>query len=61
VMLVFGVVLLFSLVSYDKADPSVNTVGSNLQVKNWIGPVGASMASQFYKAFGWLAWGDEIE
>ncbi|MBI1764489.1 MAG: DNA translocase FtsK [Acidobacteria bacterium] len=57
VLLVFGVVLLFSLVSYDKADPSVNTVGSNLQVKNWIGPVGASMASQFYKAFGWLAWG----
>lgn len=57
VLLVFGVVLLFSLVSYDKADPSVNSVGSNLQVKNWIGPVGASMASQFYKAFGWLAWG----
>lgn len=57
VLLVFGVVLLFSLVSYDKADPSVNTVGSNLQVKNWIGPVGASMSSQFYKAFGWFAWG----
>lgn len=57
VLLVFGVVLMFSLVSYDKSDPSINSVGPSVQVKNWIGPVGASMASQFYQAFGWLAWG----
>ncbi len=56
VLLVFGVVLMFSLVSYDKADPSINSVGPSVQVRNWIGPVGASMASQFLKAFGWFAW-----
>lgn len=57
VLLVFGVVLLFALFSYSKFDPSGNNVGPAVQVKNWIGPVGAKMAAQFYAAFGWFAWG----
>ncbi len=55
-LLVFGVVILFSLFSYDPADSSPNTTGANAQIRNWIGPVGANWASQLYATFGWLAW-----
>jgi DNA segregation ATPase FtsK/SpoIIIE-like protein len=55
-LLVFGVVILFSLFSYDPADSSPNTTGGNAQIRNWIGPVGANWASQLYATFGWLAW-----
>jgi DNA segregation ATPase FtsK/SpoIIIE, S-DNA-T family len=56
VLLVFGVVVLFSLFSFDASDSSFIRAGSNAQVRNWIGPVGANLASQLYSAFGWLAW-----
>jgi DNA segregation ATPase FtsK/SpoIIIE, S-DNA-T family len=56
-LLVFGVVVLFSLFSYDPLDASPNQAGPYTQVSNWIGPVGASLASQLYVTLGWLAWG----
>lgn len=55
-LLVLGVVVLFSLFSFDPADSSHLTTGTNTQINNWIGPVGANIASQLYAAFGWLAW-----
>lgn len=56
VLLVLGVVVLFSLFSFDPSDPSFLRAGSNVQYHNWIGPVGANISSQLYSAFGWLAW-----
>ena len=46
ILLVFGLVVMFSLFSYDPNDKSVNTAGGAVHTNNWIGPVGASFHRQ---------------
>jgi len=59
-LLFFGVIVLCSLFSYDPRDSASAATGANQQVHNWIGPVGASLATQLYVVLGWLAWGTAI-
>ena len=54
ILLVLGVVVMFSLLSYDPSDPSSNVTGG-APVRNWIGPTGANIASTLYGALGVLA------
>ncbi|NOT59885.1 MAG: hypothetical protein HOP19_06625, partial [Acidobacteria bacterium] len=54
ILLVLGVVVMFSLLSYDPSDPSTNVTGG-APVRNWIGPTGANIASTLYGALGVLA------
>ncbi len=54
ILLVLGLVVMFSLLSYDPSDPSSNVTGG-APVRNWIGPTGANIASTLYGALGVLA------
>jgi S-DNA-T family DNA segregation ATPase FtsK/SpoIIIE len=55
ILLVFGLVVMFSLLSYDPNDRSVNTAVGAVRTNNWIGPVGANIATTLYGALGVLA------
>lgn len=68
-----GLVILLALVSYSSDDPSWNSVGADVRIRNWIGPVGAKIADTLFQAFGlgalfvpvtlflagWWQWQDE--
>ena len=55
-LLVFGVLVLLSLVSYDpgdlKNDPGIQAKSLN----NWLGSIGAHLARYLYGTFGWLSY-----
>ncbi len=50
-VLVLATLLLLSLLSYQPADPSLNTVGAGAPA-NWIGPAGATLADLLFQIFG---------
>jgi len=61
-----GAFLLFSLLTYDAGDPSLNTVAGGDDVQNWMGVAGAYLADILVQifgvgslvlAFGLIAWG----
>jgi len=54
-ILAFGVAATLTLASYDQKDLSWHHAGGQAPVHNWIGPVGANLASGLYVAFGWVA------
>ncbi|HZS08584.1 MAG TPA: DNA translocase FtsK [Blastocatellia bacterium] len=49
-----GVIVLLALVSYDSNDPSWHKASSG-SVSNWVGPVGANIASSLHAWLGWVA------
>jgi S-DNA-T family DNA segregation ATPase FtsK/SpoIIIE len=62
----FGGFLLLALASYNSADPSLNTSGSNDSVQNWMGQSGATLSDlliqifgvgSFVFAFSFIVWG----
>ncbi|MFO0831445.1 MAG: DNA translocase FtsK [Phycisphaerales bacterium] len=61
IVLILGIAvwafMLASLVGYDPADPPTHVVWpANEHVTNWCGPVGAYVASTFFKLLGFGAW-----
>lgn len=50
-----GIVLMFALLSYDRQDPTLYTATARAKAGNWIGPLGANVASTLYQAFGYTA------
>lgn len=51
----FGLLLLFSLASFDSNDNALHPHGG-YQIQNWIGPGGAMLSNLVYTLFGFLAW-----
>ncbi len=45
-----------ALFSYNPQDPSLNSVGNSLEVKNFCGYFGSFLADLFYQTFGLSAW-----
>ena len=55
-LLGFVVFLSLSFYSYHPLDPSLNSFGLSLKVKNYCGFIGASFADLFYQIFGLSSW-----
>lgn len=56
VFLGMGLFFALSLYSYTPSDPSLNSIGQGLMVKNYCGLVGSFLADMFYQGFGLTAW-----
>ena len=55
-ILSFVVFLSLSFYSYKPQDPSFNSFGLSLEVKNYCGFIGAGLADLFYQLFGFSSW-----
>jgi hypothetical protein len=55
-LVVAGLLVLLSLVSYRPRDPSFNTVGEGPNAANWVGLVGSYSADVLFQALGWVAY-----
>ncbi|HVA00015.1 MAG TPA: DNA translocase FtsK [Terriglobia bacterium] len=55
-LVVLGLLILFSLVSYFLRDPSLDTSGAVGNVHNWIGVAGSYSADALYQLFGWVTY-----
>ncbi len=56
-ILIFGgFVLSLALLSYHADDPSWTSTGAYFRAKNWVGPIGAHIASFIYQALGFAGW-----
>ncbi|MGE3758906.1 MAG: DNA translocase FtsK [Pseudobdellovibrionaceae bacterium] len=51
-----GLFVSLSLYSYTPSDPSLNSIGQGLLVKNYCGLVGSFLADIFYQGFGLTSW-----
>jgi S-DNA-T family DNA segregation ATPase FtsK/SpoIIIE len=56
VLLVLGLLVLLSLVSYHSFDPSFDTSASWSSVHNWIGRAGSYLADALLQGLGWTAY-----
>lgn len=52
IFLTLSILLLLSLVSFDRLDPSFNVSSDRARVFNWAGPVGAYISDLFFVFFG---------
>jgi S-DNA-T family DNA segregation ATPase FtsK/SpoIIIE len=50
-----GLFLLLALLSYNSQDPTWHKATARVGVSNWIGPLGANLASSLYQYFGFVA------
>src|SRR5262249_21487148 len=55
ILMGIGLVIVIALLSYSSNDTSWNSEGSNIAVRNLIGPMGAKVADGLYQAFGLAA------
>ena len=51
VLIALGILLSLALLSYHPSDPSINTTSSE-SVRNWIGPLGASLSDYLFQLLG---------
>ena len=55
-MLALGLCMVLALWSYDAQDPGITFASSHGKVNNWLGLIGAYLASLLFFAFGWIAY-----
>lgn len=56
VLTAFSLLIGLSLLSYNPADPSLNSSGLNLKVSNYCGYVGSFLSDGIFQLFGLLSW-----
>lgn len=54
--LCFSIFLALSLFTYNPQDPSFNTAGVNMEVKNACGYIGSFLSDLLYQVFGYSSW-----
>lgn len=54
-VVVLGILILLSLATYHRLDPSFDTVGASGHARNWIGVIGSYSADALLQIFGWSA------
>lgn len=56
IWLSMGIFFALALLSYNPTDPSLNSIGRSLAVKNYCGYFGSFLSDIFYQLFGLCAW-----
>lgn len=54
-LVVLGVLILLSLATYHRLDPSFDTVAAASHARNWVGVIGSYSADALLQIFGWSA------